>query len=168
MSSWISRLPEDVACRMVIGHGMNAEELAANPRLTRWLAQDLNADAMLPLDDTMFDAACLCVSVQYLQRPVDVFREVARVLRPDAPLVVSFSNRCCPANAVAIWQTLSGADQQRLITAYMRQARFTGLSARASIPPSRSLPFYAALPGVQVPYRTPHAQGEAQYPPRSE
>ena len=27
----------------VIGHGMNAAELAANPRLTRWFVQDLNA-----------------------------------------------------------------------------------------------------------------------------
>ena len=34
MSSWVSHLPTDIAYD-VVGHGMNAGELAANPRLTR-------------------------------------------------------------------------------------------------------------------------------------
>jgi SAM-dependent methyltransferase len=134
MSSWISHLPEDVTYASVIGHGMNAEELAANPRLTCWFVQDLNADPVLPLEDAAFDAACLCVSVQYLQRPVEVFRQVARVLRPGARLVVSFSNRCFPTKAVAIWQTLSPGDQQRLVAAYLRQAGFAAISTRQSVP----------------------------------
>ena len=87
---------------------MNAEELAANPRLSRWFVQDLNAEPALPFGDGVFDGACLCVSVRHPQRPVDVFRDVGRVLRPGAPLVVSFSNRCFPTKAVAIWQSLSG------------------------------------------------------------
>ena len=33
MSSWVSHLPDDVGYGEVIGHGMNAEELAANPQL---------------------------------------------------------------------------------------------------------------------------------------
>ena len=80
-----------------------------NPRLSRWFVQDLNVEPVLPLDDGAFDAACLCVSVQYLQRPVEVFREVRRVLRPGAPFVVSFSNRCFPTKAVAIWQVVRRA-----------------------------------------------------------
>jgi SAM-dependent methyltransferase len=102
MSSWVSHLPEDVAYASVVGHGMNEEELAANPRLSRWFVQDLNIEPGLPLGNDVFDGACLCVSVQYLQRPVDVFREVGRVLRPGSPFVVSFSNRCFPTKAVAI------------------------------------------------------------------
>ena len=70
-----------------------AEELAANPRLSRWFVQDLNLDPLLPLDDAHFNGACLCVSIQYLQRPVDVFRDVRRVLRSGAAFIVSFSNR---------------------------------------------------------------------------
>ena len=76
---------------------------------------------VLALDDDHFDGACLCVSIQYLQRPVEVFREVRRVLRPGAPFVVSFSNRCFPTKAVAIWQSLAGPDQQRLIDAAISQ-----------------------------------------------
>jgi hypothetical protein len=44
MSSWVSHLPDDVAYGRVVGVGMNAEELAANPRLAEWRVQDLNAD----------------------------------------------------------------------------------------------------------------------------
>ena len=42
MSSWVSHLPQDVTFRSVAGLGMNALELARNPRLTRSVVQDLN------------------------------------------------------------------------------------------------------------------------------
>ena len=135
MSSWVSHLAADVAYASVVGHGMNEEELAANPRFSRWFIQDFNADPVLKLDDASFDGAGLCVSVQYLQRPVELFREVGRVLRPGAPFVVSFSNRCFPTKAVAIWQAMRGPDQQTLVGAYMRAAGFAETSTRTFVPP---------------------------------
>jgi SAM-dependent methyltransferase len=134
MSSWVSHLPADVAFAEVVGHGMNAQELAANPRLSRWFVQDLNIDPVLPLTDATFDAACLCVSVQYLQRPVEVFQNVRRVLRPGARFVVSFSNRCFPTKAVAIWRASSGPDQQRLVGTYMQAAGFGTVSEQSWTP----------------------------------
>ncbi|MGB9644550.1 MAG: SAM-dependent methyltransferase, partial [Stellaceae bacterium] len=68
MSSWVSHLPPEIEYAEVIGHGMNAAELAANPRLTRWFVQNLNRDATLPLVDATVDAATVCVSIQYLQQ----------------------------------------------------------------------------------------------------
>ena len=134
MSSWVSHLPDDVRYGHVTGHGLNAAELAANPRLDERLVQDLNADPSLPLPERSFDAATICVSVQYLQRPVAVFRELGRVLKPGAPLVVSFSNRCFPTKAVAIWRSLDGPDQQRLVAAAMQQAGFDAIAFRQSLP----------------------------------
>jgi SAM-dependent methyltransferase len=134
MSSWVSHLPPEIDYASVIGHGMNAEELAANPRLARWFVQDLNENPALPLDDGSFDGACLCVSVQYLQRPVEVFQQLARVLRPDAPFVVSFSNRCFPAKAVAIWQALQPTEQQQLVAAYMAAAGFSRITRHSETP----------------------------------
>jgi hypothetical protein len=64
MSSWVSHLPDEVAYASVVGHGMNQEELAANPRLSQWFVQDLNIDPILPLKDVHFDGACLYVSIQ--------------------------------------------------------------------------------------------------------
>src|SRR5580704_1696101 len=96
MSSWVSHLPPEIDYGETIGHGMNAEELAANKRLSRWFVQNLNRDPTLPLAAASVDAAMICVSIQYLQRPVELLREAARVLRPGAPIVISFSNRCFP------------------------------------------------------------------------
>ena len=144
MSSWISHLPPEVQYGQVTGHGMNAVELGANQRLDDWFVQDLNADPALPLPDRRFDAACLCVSVQYLQQPVVVFREVLRVLRPGAPLVVSFSNRCFPTKAVAIWQALTGPDQQQLVSLYLSHAGFDPIETEAAVP-ARGDPLWAVI-----------------------
>ena len=97
----------------VVGHGMNARELAANPRLDRWFVQDLNRNPLLPLDDGAFDAELCCAGVEYLQRPIEVLADVRRVIRKGAPLVVSFSNRYFPTKAVAVWRALDAEGHAR-------------------------------------------------------
>ncbi len=129
MSSWVSHLPAGLSTREVIGHGMNAEELAANPRLDRWFVQDLNRTPVLPLADASVDAALCCVGVQYLQTPVAVFADVRRVLRPGSPLLVSFSNRCFPSKAVAIWGALDSEGHAALVQLYLERAGFLSVAA---------------------------------------
>src|SRR5271169_5333257 len=124
MSSWVSHLPPEIDYTEVIGHGMNAAELAANPRLSRWFVQNLNRDTSLTLAQDSIDAVMICVSIQYLQQPVAVLRDVVRVLRPGAPLVISFSNRCFWTKAVAIWRALDDAGHARLVELYLRHAGF--------------------------------------------
>ena len=147
MSSWVSHLPPEVAYREVVGLGMNAEELAANPRLTRRIVQDLNRDPALPLGDASVDAAAVCVSIQYLQRPVEVLREVTRVLRPGGVVAITFSNRCFPTKAVAIWQALDGREQCGLVSLYLHRAGFAAVEARELAPPGRwdSDPLWAVI-----------------------
>jgi SAM-dependent methyltransferase len=129
MSSWVSHLPDDRSYANVVGHGMNAEELAANPRLDQWFVQDLNVRPTMALADQAFDAVLCCVGVQYLQRPFEVFAEVRRTLVPDGPFIVSYSNRCFPTKAVAIWRTLSMKDQASLISNYMNRSGFHDVEA---------------------------------------
>ncbi|GGB42369.1 methyltransferase type 11 [Sphingomonas metalli] len=128
MSSWVSHLPPGLDFD-VVGHGMNAEELAANPRLGRWFVQDLNQDAVLPEADEAFDAVLVCVGVQYLQHPLAVFREIRRVLKPDGVAIASFSNRCFPTKAVAIWRALDMNGQAALIRLYLEKAGFQDVQA---------------------------------------
>ena len=136
MSSWVSHLPPELPFASVIGHGMNARELAANPRLTQRFVHDLNADPTLPLADGTADAACLCVGVQYLQQPVAVFAELRRVLRPGAPVIVTFSNRCFPTKAVALWQALDERGHRALVSAYAEAAGLTVAEADGMAPPT--------------------------------
>ena len=145
MSSCVSHLPGDVAYGEVIGHGMNAEELAANPQLSRWFVHDLNREPALPLAAASVDAATICVGVQYLQRPVPVLQEIARVLKPGAPLVVSFSNRCFPTKAVAIWLRLDDRGHAALVDAYLRAAGLGEIAVHVLADGSRCDPLIAVV-----------------------
>lgn len=122
MSSWVSHLPPEVDYSRVVGVGMNSEELAANKQIDQWLVQDLNENPDLPFQDGEFDGAGICVSIQYLTNPVEVLREAGRVLKDGAPIVITFSNRCFPTKAVAVWQTLDDKGHGRLVEHYLRQA----------------------------------------------
>jgi SAM-dependent methyltransferase len=122
MSSWVSHLPPEVTYGRVAGLGMNAQELAANPRLDAWVVHDLNADPRLPFADVEFDGAACCVSIDYLVRPVEVLRDLARVLRAGAPLVVTFSNRRFPTKVIALWESLDDAGHGQLVAHYLREA----------------------------------------------
>ena len=128
MSSWVSHLPTEHEYA-VVGHGMNAEELAANPRLDRWFVQNLNRETALPLEDRSFGATLCCVGVQYLQQPLAVFAEVRRVLTPGAPFIVSFSNRCFPTKAIAIWRALGSDGHAALVRLYLERTGFAQITA---------------------------------------
>jgi SAM-dependent methyltransferase len=135
MGSWVSHLPTEIAYAAVIGHGMNEEELKANPRYTRWFLQDLNADPVLPLEDASIDGAAVCVSVQYLQKPLAVFRELKRVLKPGGVLAITFSNRCFPTKAIALWLGLPMGQHERLVALYLAEAGFASIETRTLVPP---------------------------------
>jgi len=120
MSSYVSHLPKEIEYSSVAGLGMNAEELGANSRLTERVVQNLNTKPNLPFADSEFDGASICVSVQYLTEPIEVFREIARVLKVDAPLVVTFSNRCFPTKAVFAWNALDDNGHIELVSEYFQ------------------------------------------------
>ena len=122
MSSWVSHLPPEVTYRRVVGLGMNQAELNANPRLDSRVVHDLNQRPELPFEALEFDAATICVSLQYLTQPAAVLRELGRVVRTGGPLVITFSNRCFPTKAVAVWQALDDQGHVRLIERYLQLA----------------------------------------------
>lgn len=120
MSSCVSHLPTDAAYGEVVGLGMNHMELRENPQLSRYVVQNLNRETRLPFGDGTFDACLLAVSVQYLVTPGEVFRDVARVLKLSAPMIISYSNRLFPTKAVKIWRMLDDVDHGRLVSHYFK------------------------------------------------
>jgi SAM-dependent methyltransferase len=120
MSSWISHFKTPPARLTVLG--MNKPELDANPDAHERVAHDLNADPELPFEDASFDGVVCCVSVDYLVRPIEVFRDVARVVRPGGPFVCTFSNRCFPTKAIRGWLTTTDAQHCEIVAEYFRRA----------------------------------------------
>ncbi len=122
MSSWRSHLPAGFVKQRLVGLGLNAEEMADNPDLDEYVVHDLNTDPRLPFADDSFDGVVVTVSIQYLIRPLEVFADVRRVLKPSAPFIVLFSNRMFPTKAVRVWQVLRDERRAELIRAYFHYA----------------------------------------------
>lgn len=134
MSSWVSHLPERSFSR-VAGLGMNEQELAANPRLGEHVVRDLNAKPDLPFADESFDAVLNAVSIQYLVRPVEVYAEVARVLRPGGISIVAMSHRCFPTKAIRAFHLMARDERLALVSRYHELAGgFDTIEARDASP----------------------------------
>lgn len=149
MSSWVSHFRQSPASLTVLG--MNADELAANPHARARVVHDLNSEPTLPFDDDTFDDAMCCVSVDYLTRPVEVFREVARVVRPGGLFVCTFSNRLFPTKAIRGWLVSGDDTHLEIVDEYFRRAgRYAPAVARRCTPDGhRGDPLFAVWAAVE-------------------
>ncbi len=142
MASWVSHFRHPPGRLTVLG--MNADELSANAMATTRVVHDLNADPRLPFASASFDAAVCCVSVDYLTRPVEVFADVARVLRSGGRFVCTFSNRCFPTKAVRGWLAASDAQHCAIVSAYFKLAGWEEVHVERRTPPlQRGDPLFA-------------------------
>jgi len=150
MSSWVSHFVEAPEQLTVLG--LNREELAANPQAASWVVHDLNADPVLPFADEGFDHATCCVSVDYLTRPVEVFREVGRVVRPGGVFVCTFSNRLFPTKAIRGWLFSDNDEHQQIVAGYFaRSERFEPAQRRLCTPLAhRGDPLYGVWARVRA------------------
>lgn len=147
MSSWVSHFREAPDALTVLG--MNADELAANPQARAWVVHDLNADAQLPFADDTFDHAVCCVSVDYLTQPVEVFRDVARVVRPGGWFVCTFSNRLFPTKAIRGWLYADSATHMRIVAEYFEVAGAYEPAIAREFPTSGVDPLYGVWARVR-------------------
>ncbi|KAK9274641.1 hypothetical protein L1049_021892 [Liquidambar formosana] len=121
-SSWVSHYPAGYKQDRIVGLGMNEEELKGNPVLTEYVVQDLNLNPKLPFEDNSFDIITNVVSVDYLTKPLDVFKEMSRILKPGGLAIMSFSNRCFWTKAISIWTSTGDADHALIVGSYFHYA----------------------------------------------
>ncbi|XP_024048064.1 uncharacterized protein LOC18055536 isoform X2 [Citrus clementina] len=137
----VSHFPPGYKQDRIVGMGMNEEELKCNPVLTEYVVQDLNLNPKLPFEDNSFDVITNVsvpekngkwlhlfyvqnsqVSVDYLTKPIEVFKEMCQVLKPGGLAIVSFSNRCFWTKAISIWTSTGDADHVMIVGAYFHYA----------------------------------------------
>jgi len=120
MSSWQSHVPSDVGLSALTGLGLNREELEKNRALTDRVVHDLNENPLLPFTNGEYDAVICANSVEYLVHPEAVFDELARVLRPDGLLILTFSNRWFPPKVIRVWEELHEFERMGLVLEYFQ------------------------------------------------
>ena len=102
----------------VVGLGLNIEELEANKALNEYVMHDLNANPELPFESDTFDVVINTVSVDYITQPIEVFREVSRVLKSSGLFITVFSNRMFPPKAVKLWKDTNELQRVDLVRKY--------------------------------------------------
>jgi len=107
----------------VVGLGMNAYELGQNKQLSSYVTKDLNVEPTFPFEDGSFDRVTCVVSVDYLNKPKEVFAEIGRVLRPGGTAMVSISNRCFPTKAFQIWLQTSDLEHVFIVGSFFHYTR---------------------------------------------
>ncbi|KAG7558285.1 hypothetical protein FFLO_02755 [Filobasidium floriforme] len=152
-SSWVSHIPlKDKGGAIfprnrVVGVGLNAQELKANPILSHYKVLDLDVqpDIKQALSDgtekgeafqavsqmmgeqaanpePLFDAVICNVSIDYLTRPLDVLYHTANVIKPGGWVYLAISNRCFPTKVVRPWLNLSEHERLDLVASYFHFA----------------------------------------------
>lgn len=143
-SSWVSHYPAGYRQDRIVGMGMNEDELKKNQVLTEYIVQDLNVNPKLPFEDNSFDVITNVVSVDYLTKPIVVFKEMQRILKPEGLAIISFSNRCFWTKAISIWTSTGDADHAWIVGSYFHYAGGFEQPVAVDISPNagRSDPMY--------------------------
>ena len=126
MSSWKSHFPTNKQFKKTVGLGLNPIEMENNPRLDEFFVQNINVDPTLPFKANYFDAVVIVVSIQYVSKPIELFQEIARILKPDSSCHVIYSNRMFPTKAVWLWKALSDDMRAQLIASYFHSTNNFG------------------------------------------
>ena len=122
MAGWDSHISGDLRAREAVGLGLNENELRKNKVLPEAVIHDLNKDPYLPFPDNRFDVVVNTVSVDYMTKPAEVFKEVGRVLKPGGLFLVIFSNRMFPEKAVKVWREAGEEERVLLVEDFFKEA----------------------------------------------
>ena len=137
MAGWDSHIHEKLEPTRVVGLGLNRNELSRNRALSDVVIHDLNEDPSLPFPDQTFDAVINTVSVDYMTKPIQVFGEVGRILKPGGLFLVIFSNRMFPEKAVRVWRESSEEERVLLVEDFFKAS---GLFEKTSVFISKGKP----------------------------
>jgi len=124
-ASHVSHFPADVAeyTGRRVALGMNKEELEQNTQVDDFVVKDLNKDPTLPFDDNSFDIVTNAVSIDYLTNPLEICKEVARVLKPGGCAMFALSNRCFPTKAVNLWLKTNDLEHVYAVGSYFHYTK---------------------------------------------
>lgn len=119
-ASHVSHFPADVAdyAGRRVALGMSEEELRENGQVDEFVVKDLNVDSTLPFPDNSFDIVTNAVSIDYLNSPLEICKEVARVLKPGGAAMFALSNRCFPTKAINLWLRTNDLEHCFIVGSY--------------------------------------------------
>lgn len=132
-TSWKSFFPPSIKSAVqksdveVYGVGLNAEEMALNGLFQgekRWRVMDLNKAphdprAGWPEQDMKFDTTTCVVSIDYLNHPLEVCKNLLDATNEGGTIHLAISNRCFPNKIVRRWMMLNERSRLEFVGDYL-------------------------------------------------
>jgi len=121
-SSWTSHVPANTSATYNIhGMGMSRPELAKNPELKSYVVKDMNDDPEIEIsaDLTPISMTMCTVSIDYLNKPLEVLASIARKTEPGGKIHLAISNRCFPTKVVKWWTYASEEERLEGVCRYL-------------------------------------------------
>ncbi len=111
--------PEKIS---LTGLGLNQQELDKNPLINNAIVHDLNNETKLPQVSGEMDAVICTASIEYLINPINVAKEIGRILKPGSPFIITFSDHWFEPKAIQVWSDLHPFERMGLVSNYLKQS----------------------------------------------
>jgi len=117
------------------GIGVVNEHLQSNSALTKFSVLDLNAEHVaFPFQEQSFDAVVCSGVMPYLQFPLQVFAEAARVLRPGGSFIISWTSKASFLDRqVQGWGNRTSTERTALVKELLDKTGFNRESVRLDV-----------------------------------
>ncbi len=106
----------------ISGLGLMESELKNNQALSDYTVHDLNKVTKLPYQDQQFDVVVCSFAMEYVIQPFEIFKQVARILKPGGTFMVAFSDRFYKQKAIALWEDVHLFERMGVVLEYFRQS----------------------------------------------
>jgi len=128
MSGWTSHIPTIFKKNNIVGLGLCNDELKNNKDLSDYIIHDLNLDYHLPFIKNEFNAVICTSSIEYLIQPIEVTKEVVRILKPGGVFIITISDRWFNGKEILIWSELHAFERLGFVLdLYLKCGNFNNL-----------------------------------------
>lgn len=122
LSNNCSYLANNYQTGFLAGIGDDEKLLSENKRLDTYTTQDLNSDLTLPFESNSFDAAICTLAIETLSNPLELMKEIVRVVNQKGKFIITFVNVYSPDQSISLWSQLHPFERIQLVLEYFRES----------------------------------------------
>lgn len=116
--------PNDLKNIQLTVLGVKEKDLNDNPRAQQRIVHNVNQQTELNFADQSFDIVSCAFAVEYMTQPIELFKQIHRILKPGGLFIVSFSDLFFSQKATRLWHDLHAFERPGIVLEYFRQSGF--------------------------------------------
>ena len=107
----------------ITGLGIKQRDLDENTCLNHRLIHNVNSKELLPFSEDYFDLVICTFAIEYMTQPLQIFAEVARILKSGGYFCIGFSNQYYEKKAIKLWRENDYKGHMNIILQYFKSTK---------------------------------------------